>query len=780
MRLRALGIEWFRGAADKIELEANGKSLVVYGPNGAGKSSFVDAVEYATRGGKILHAAHEYSGTKSVLSVRNTHTPAGVSSKLHFVLGDASDYDVEIKPDGSWSASGGGATHISTWDYKRIVLRQDEVSQFIHGTKGEKYSALLPLIGLGDLEAAATNLKNLGRAVHTEAGTVDLKAKLDALKVKKATVFGAATGDELLARLATLYAAFCPEGEAQADVERCTELLMAIGKKIEALTAEQLVHAHLLEIAGLGIASLVDGVRSAATKLVDSGESLIAERLEVISAAARFGKEAALKAELLNCPACGKEVSGEAFNAHIAQEQVRLKALQKDYDALKTQRGLLCDALATVKRIIGLKELVPWRAVQIEAGLKPSFEYVDGLVIQTLRETVSEEDLKSIEELVPGIVEAAKKSSETAPTSVKELVDAKSEAELIAELLNSGSWRRVWKAAMDLAAFLSNVEQQVRQEIRDRTEAVIKKITSDVKDLWKLIHPDVAIEDVHLYMPQDSDKAIDIGLKFYGVSQASPRISLSEGYRNGLGLCIFLAMAMADNTKDEPLILDDVVVSFDREHRGMIADVLDAKFKDRQVIIFTHDRDWYADLRRQLDKSQWGFDMLRPFVNPTSGIRWSSNKSSFAEARAHLPGRPDSAANDARKIMDAECAAIAEKLELRLPYRRGERNDTREAHQFLERISADGKRALKRKTNGTLAIDTAGIALIDDADALLVTWGNRGSHTTNVTQSEAEKLLSTCEAALNVFVCTSCGKKIWHAQAGSDKQCQCGELQWKG
>lgn len=780
MRLRTLGIEWFRGAADEVELEANGKSLVVYGPNGAGKSSFVDAIEYATRAGKISHTAHEYSGTKSVLSVRNTHAPAGVSSRLRFVLGDASTYDVEIKPDGSWSASGGGATQIGAWDYKRIVLRQDEVSQFIHGTKGEKYSALLPLIGQGDLETTATNLKNLGRAVHVEAGTADLKARLDLLKAKNARVFGAATREEILVRLQSHYTTYCPEGQAQTDIERCAELQVAIGKKIDALNAEQVVHAHLLGVAGFDIASLVDSVRSAATKLVDSGESFIAERLEVLAAAARFGKEAAAKSETINCPACGKEVSAATFTTHIAQEQLRLKELQKDYDALKTQRGVLCDSLSTIKRTIELKELKPWRKGQEEAGLKPSFDYMDALVIQTLRESVTEEQLKSIEEFVPGIVEAARKSSEAAPTSVKELVDAKTEAELIAELLASGSWRRVLKAANDLVAFLSSVEQEVRLEIRTRTEAVIGQITNDVKELWKLIHPSLAIEDVHLYIPDDADKAIDIGLKFHGVSQASPRISLSEGYRNGLGLCIFLAMAMADNAKDEPLILDDVVVSFDREHRGMIAEVLDAKFKDRQVVILTHDRDWYAELKHQLDGSQWQFRMLLPFANPSTGIRWSHATSRFDDARAHLPNRPDSAANDARKIMDAECAVIAEKLELRLPFRRGERNDMREAHQFLDRIIADGKRSLKRKASGTLAPDAAGIASLEDVDGLLVTWGNRGSHTTNVTQSEAEKLLNACEAALKVFSCNSCGKKVWHAQAGSDRQCQCGELQWKG
>ena len=187
---------------------------------------------------------------------------------------------------------------------------------------------------------------------------------------------------------------------------------------------------------------------------------------------------------------------------------------------------------------------------------------------------------------------------------MQELVDAKTQAELISELVASRIWRNTLKDAKDLLAMLAIVEQEVRDEIRRRTEEVIKRITNDVKELWKQLHPSLSIEDVHLYMPDDSDKAIDIGLKFHGVDQASPRLTLSEGYRNGLGLCIFLAMAMADNGKDDPLFLDDVVVSFDREHRGMIAEILTSKFKHRQVIVLTHDRIWYAELRHQLDASQ--------------------------------------------------------------------------------------------------------------------------------------------------------------------------------
>ena len=52
------------------------------------------------------------------------------------------------------------------------------------------------------------------------------------------------------------------------------------------------------------------------------------------------------------------------------------------------------------------------------------------------------------------------------------------------------------------------------------------------------------------------------------------------------------ARAMAsDRVLSKTAILEDVVVSFDRNHRGRIVQLLQDEFAGRQVIVFTHDRD---------------------------------------------------------------------------------------------------------------------------------------------------------------------------------------------
>jgi len=330
-----------------------------------------------------------------------------------------------------------------------------------------------------------------------------------------------------------------------------------------------------------------------------------------------------------------------------------------------------------------------------------------------------------------------------------------------------------------LVSFVRYLEEGVREELRLRAQRMIEQISGDIKAMWAVLHPDDSIEGVRLYVPKGADKAIDIGLQFHGVEQESPRLTLSEGYRNSLGLCIFLAMARREAASDRPLFLDDVIVSLDRNHRGMIVELLETHFSDRQVIVLTHDREWFTELRQQLASQQWGFKTLLPYKNPTIGIQLSQATATFDEARLQLTDRPDSAGNDARKIMDIQLAMIVERLQIRLQYRRGEKNDHRTAHEFLERLITDGKKAFQRRGDKDYSPFSEAVATLQQADQLLISWGNRASHGFDIVRSEARRLIETCEAAVACFKCSSCARHVWFASASGWVQCQCSQLRWK-
>jgi len=129
----------------------------------------------------------------------------------------------------------------------------------------------------------------------------------------------------------------------------------------------------------------------------------------------------------------------------------------------------------------------------------------------------------------------------------------------------------------------------------------------------------------------------------------------------------------------------------------MIVELLDKYFSARQILLFTHDREWYTELRLQLEVKAWDFKVLLPYETPKIGIRWSHKTATFDDARAQLKERPDSAGNDARKIMDIELALIAEKLHILMPFMRSDKNDKRNAHDFFDTACSRRKEMFSNK-----------------------------------------------------------------------------------
>ena len=76
-----------------------------------------------------------------------------------------------------------------------------------------------------------------------------------------------------------------------------------------------------------------------------------------------------------------------------------------------------------------------------------------------------------------------------------------------------------------------------------------------------------------------------------------PRV-FSEGGRTALGLAAFFTEAHLDPSRSA-LVLDDPVNSLDHVRRGLVAARLATIAGNRQVVVFTHDVSFVADLKRE-------------------------------------------------------------------------------------------------------------------------------------------------------------------------------------
>jgi DNA-directed RNA polymerase subunit RPC12/RpoP len=655
------------------------------------------------------------------------------------------------------------------------------VAAFIHHTKGGKYSALLPLLGLHQIEVAAENLRQVVKLVESLSKVKEAKATFRQVDARRRATFGTANDDDILRRIENLHAEYCPDKANTKDgLPRCADLTAALEMRTTRLSADQRRHLFLRAVAEVDLRNQVNAVRAASVKLAGAVEPLIAEKLAILQAAEAFADKLTAHGKV-KCPACGQSISVNEFQAHVETELVRLREIRGTFNERNVAMGALCDSVKSIQSNLGKPDVKPWRDEVAKGTLTGCFAHLDALKAEALRSICSDEELKEIETKLLPLVGAADAASIDAPRDVQQLSADMQVVEVAKATLEAKEQADALVRAEALISLLTALEHAVREEIRVRSKEVIADISEDIQRMWTILHPVEAIEDVHLYVPADADKAIDIGLKFHGKEQNSPRLTLSEGYRNSLGLCIFLAMARREADKDRPVFLDDVVVSLDRNHRGMIVELLEREFGGRQIVVLTHDRDWYTELRYQLNDGAWSFRTLLPYETPVVGIRWSHKTTTFGDARAQLNDRPDSGGNDARKIMDIELALIAERVQIRMPYLRFDKNDRRMSHDFLDRLVADGKRSFQKRADKDYGANVDAIEALEKAHQLLGSWGNRASHTFDIVRAEAAKLIDACEKALESFKCESCGKRVWFADAEGSEwvQCQCGKLRWR-
>ena len=136
-------------------------------------------------------------------------------------------------------------------------------------------------------------------------------------------------------------------------------------------------------------------------------------------------------------------------------------------------------------------------------------------------------------------------------------------------------------------------------------------------------------------------------------------------------------------------------------------------------------------------------------------------------------------------ILYFECLLVLSRLPIRqlvisMPYRRGVSNDQRTCVDFLKELIPEEKTSIKIKQNGSYSLHSSAIEKIEQAQRLILAYGNPASHGREVVHDEVSQLITACEDALNAFRCPECSDYIWMADQSSRErlQCPCGKVRW--
>lgn len=125
-----------------------------------------------------------------------------------------------------------------------------------------------------------------------------------------------------------------------------------------------------------------------------------------------------------------------------------------------------------------------------------------------------------------------------------------------------------------------------------------KYVTVAVQDQFSRESDRLRVERVTLQDKKGRQGALMHKPDFIGATLTAELTQvLSEGEQTALGLAGFFTEAHFDQSRST-LVLDDPVTSLDHERRGRVAERLVALAKERQVVVFTHDATFAAELKR--------------------------------------------------------------------------------------------------------------------------------------------------------------------------------------
>lgn len=190
----------------------------------------------------------------------------------------------------------------------------------------------------------------------------------------------------------------------------------------------------------------------------------------------------------------------------------------------------------------------------------------------------------------------------------------------------------------------------ISSEIRKRVQALLDKLQTPMNDIYKGIQG-AAAAPIRLELPAEDDTnqqrlnlVIDFAANRPGVH---PGGYLSDSQIHSVALALRLAAIKQFNGSAPIIALDDIVTSYDADHRRTIAGLIATMFGDCQILVTTHDERFFNYLKDQLEAKDWHFTRIIG-LDPTFGPRFADHKVSDEMIEARWADG-QSAANEMRQ-----------------------------------------------------------------------------------------------------------------------------------
>jgi predicted ATPase len=689
----SLTLEGFRAYLRPKTFDFSKKpSLAIFAPNGLGKSSVIDAMEF-------LFSEH---GTLDRLGQRTLNNQAGPPALAHNGAQAAGIAPVvkfktvtgKITAEGSRAAAGNlrpiheAATAMKAGFVVAPIIRGHTLRTFVEDHKSEtRYSDVAGWLQLSPLVEVQKNLRLLRREVKAAAESTTEQNRLTGL-LRNETAQAVQAWDEaaVLGFVNAKVIAPLDPGLTLAALDVVDAGYVEVGKRVEA-EEKRLGLAGLKQIRNsvatlwekfipeeggdAGYSGAIFGFDDALSTLADARVAEAEERDKAASTVFRsvwieaeklFANDAPLLEE---CPICATTIGNTAAGSAPAIRELLTTHLEdlQSYNDAKTALDTAETAAAQmhnrlVARLPGMIDHLPedesdslrTALIEYQAGVVrwPAAEAPDSGTITAELET----RLVSVDQEIAEIEE--KQGEHTwvkAKFSIDQLLKLKKGVALAT------------RTTEELTALLNALADQamlVSGKIREKVQSLLDTLQTPMNEIYKEIQG-VNAKPIRLELPGEDDtnqQRMQLVIDFADNRQSvAPAGYLSDSQIHSVALALRLAAIRKFNGAAPVIALDDVVTSYDADHRRAIGALLAKMFTDCQIILVTHDERFFNHLKDQLAAKDWQFTRIIG-LDPAFGPRFADHKVTD-EMIADRWAKGESAANEMRQAEEEWLLGIA-------------------------------------------------------------------------------------------------------------------------
>ena len=713
-KIKNIKIKGIRGAKDTLDLNLNGKSILLYGDNGSGKSSISDAIEWFFTD-KVSHLSSSEIELKDAL--RNATIPDTESSEVSISF-TKSNLDCsktlslkkgKLTPE-TLNTTDEFSNYISNSNSENILLRYQYLTNFIDNTKGEKLKYLSDIIGFAEVTKKKEVLQKSHNSVKAEIKSQNFETQISSNKQILIDKLGASISQEkqlfdtINEKIKSLNTGITINSIADID-----KLLEHIKKPVNNNLTIELKFLDDTKNALNILFSEIDLIDGEYVKYFEEF-NIIANDVDVIikiylgdllNAANTVFKKKIHTDE--SCPLCLQPKNSNDLQEEI---KVRLKEIEEyskkkvPFDkAKKMVTEIVAERIKRLENVLLNTEINKAENDTIKKAvisLKTKiFEYQKAIDVKVTSGNkplsaelykLKEEDfsiLVSIKERIVKIEDFLKNDTITVLYSN---ILASKEA-----FLNIQKLDKQKEVLENQRKTLELIYNEFVKKQKEALEDFINSFSERINEFYQYMNPGEPFQEIKIVTIGEDDElnGITIEYKYNGNWVSPPQKYFSESHLNCFGLSFFLASVEAFNNENKFIILDDVISSFDSTHRKSFADLLFEKFSDYQIILLTHEIEWFTNIVSPLAKKNGWL---------TNIIRWTEVKGTHIDSEPKTlkdlvetslaDGITENLGNPIRTYLEHFLKDVCFNLDVKVSYKPNVVNEKRMADELINELKS--------------------------------------------------------------------------------------------